>query len=68
MFKDNDCTKCHAVDKTKKGPSLKKKLQPAKRQMAKKKSSKTSRPVPIFSSRTAPWKKTKSSTPKTPRS
>lgn len=24
LFKDNDCTKCHAVDKTKKGPSLKK--------------------------------------------
>ena len=24
LFKQNDCTKCHAVDKTKKGPSLKK--------------------------------------------
>lgn len=24
LFKDNDCTKCHAVDKTKKGPALKK--------------------------------------------
>ena len=24
LFKKNDCTKCHAVDKTKKGPSLKK--------------------------------------------
>lgn len=24
LFKSNDCTKCHAVDKTKKGPSLKK--------------------------------------------
>ena len=24
LFKDNDCTKCHSVDKTKKGPSLKK--------------------------------------------
>lgn len=24
LFKENDCTKCHAVDKTKKGPSLKK--------------------------------------------
>jgi cytochrome c len=24
LFKNNDCTKCHAVDKTKKGPSLKK--------------------------------------------
>ncbi len=24
LFKANDCTKCHAVDKTKKGPSLKK--------------------------------------------
>jgi len=24
LFKDNDCTKCHAVDKAKKGPSLKK--------------------------------------------
>ena len=23
LFKDNDCTKCHAVDKAKKGPSLK---------------------------------------------
>jgi cytochrome c len=22
LFKKNDCTKCHAVDKTKKGPSL----------------------------------------------
>ena len=22
LFKDNDCTKCHALDKTKKGPSL----------------------------------------------
>jgi len=24
LFKKNDCTKCHAVDKTKKGPSLQK--------------------------------------------
>jgi cytochrome c len=24
LMKSNDCTKCHAVDKTKKGPSLKK--------------------------------------------
>jgi cytochrome c len=24
LFKKNDCTKCHSVDKTKKGPSLKK--------------------------------------------
>ncbi|MBP6006352.1 MAG: c-type cytochrome [Rhodoferax sp.] len=24
VFKDNECTKCHAVDKEKKGPSLKK--------------------------------------------
>lgn len=24
LFKENDCTKCHAPDKTKKGPSLKK--------------------------------------------
>jgi cytochrome c len=24
LMKKNDCTKCHAVDKTKKGPSLKK--------------------------------------------
>jgi cytochrome c len=24
LFKGNDCTKCHSVDKTKKGPSLKK--------------------------------------------
>lgn len=24
IFKDNECTKCHAPDKTKKGPSLKK--------------------------------------------
>jgi cytochrome c len=24
LFKKNDCTKCHAVDKSKKGPSLKK--------------------------------------------
>ena len=24
LFKDNDCTKCHAPDKAKKGPSLKK--------------------------------------------
>ncbi len=24
LFKENDCTKCHALDKTKKGPSLKK--------------------------------------------
>lgn len=24
LFKSNDCTKCHAPDKTKKGPSLKK--------------------------------------------
>lgn len=24
VFKDNDCSKCHAVDKAKKGPSLKK--------------------------------------------
>lgn len=24
LFKDNECTKCHAVDKEKKGPSLKK--------------------------------------------
>ncbi|MDD5332911.1 MAG: c-type cytochrome [Rhodoferax sp.] len=24
LFKKNDCSKCHAVDKTKKGPSLKK--------------------------------------------
>jgi cytochrome c len=24
LFKQNDCTKCHAVEKTKKGPSLKK--------------------------------------------
>ena len=24
LFKQNDCTKCHATDKTKKGPSLKK--------------------------------------------
>lgn len=24
LFKGNDCTKCHAVDKDKKGPSLKK--------------------------------------------
>jgi cytochrome c len=24
LFKDNECTKCHAVDKDKKGPSLKK--------------------------------------------
>lgn len=24
LFKGNDCTKCHAPDKTKKGPSLKK--------------------------------------------
>lgn len=24
LFKKNDCTKCHAPDKTKKGPSLKK--------------------------------------------
>lgn len=23
LFKKNDCTKCHSVDKTKKGPSLK---------------------------------------------
>jgi cytochrome c len=24
LFKDNECTKCHAVDKAKKGPSLQK--------------------------------------------
>jgi cytochrome c len=24
LFKDNECTKCHAVDKDKKGPSLQK--------------------------------------------
>jgi cytochrome c len=24
LFKSNDCTKCHAIDKEKKGPSLKK--------------------------------------------
>jgi cytochrome c len=24
LFKKNDCTKCHSVDKTKKGPALKK--------------------------------------------
>jgi cytochrome c len=24
LFKDNECTKCHSVDRTKKGPSLKK--------------------------------------------
>jgi len=24
LFKDNECTKCHAVDKDKKGPALKK--------------------------------------------
>ena len=24
LFKKNDCTKCHAVDKSKKGPSLQK--------------------------------------------
>ena len=24
LFKDNECTKCHAVDKEKKGPSLQK--------------------------------------------
>lgn len=24
LFKDNECTKCHAVDKAKKGPALKK--------------------------------------------
>jgi cytochrome c551/c552 len=65
LAKKNDCFKCHAPDKTKKGPSYKKIAAKYKeKKLTEKDAIKQMTMAPRSSSKTAPRKSTRSSTPR----